>query len=127
MAGYRPHRHILKTSINERCVGLARIIERHNTPDCLGVCIEEPFSGQFSSVKALFPMLGAAVLTCERLGMPWSMVNLSKLKKHAIGKCNATKPDMQAAAKARWGFDLSEDEADAAWAGAFALDHSLFA
>ena len=34
---------------------------------------------------------------------------------------------MQAAAKARWGADLKEDEADAAWAGAFALDTGLFA
>jgi hypothetical protein len=33
---------------------------------------------------------------------------------------------MQAAAKARLGKDLSEDEADAAWAGAFALDCGLF-
>lgn len=34
----------------------------HASIDCVGVCIEEPlFSGQFSSVKALFPMLGAAV------------------------------------------------------------------
>jgi hypothetical protein len=41
-------------------------------------------------------------------------------------KGNAKKPDMQAAAKVRWGKDLGEDEADAAWAGAFALDCELF-
>jgi Holliday junction resolvasome RuvABC endonuclease subunit len=90
------------------------------------VCIEEPFSGQFSSVKALLPMLGAAVLACELAGLPWSAIHLARLKIHATGKGNAKKPDMQAAAKARWGKDLREDEADAAWAGAFALDCGLF-
>jgi Holliday junction resolvasome RuvABC endonuclease subunit len=77
-------------------------------------------------VKALFPMLGAAVLACELEGLPWSTAHLAKLKIHAIGKGNAKKPDMQAAAKARWGKDLGEDEADAAWAGAYALDCELF-
>ncbi|MDF0584736.1 hypothetical protein [Bradyrhizobium yuanmingense] len=96
------------------------------TPDrTIGVCIEEPFSAQFSSVKALFPMLGAAILACELAGLPHSTVHLSKLKIHATGG-NAKKPDMQAAAKERWGKDLGEDEADAAWAGAYALDSDLF-
>jgi Holliday junction resolvasome RuvABC endonuclease subunit len=53
------------------------------------VVIEEPFSGQFSSVKALFPMLGAAILTFELEGLPWSTVHLAKLKIHATGKGNA--------------------------------------
>jgi hypothetical protein len=48
-------------------------------------------------------MLGAAVLACELAGLPWSAINLAKLKLHATGKGNAKKPDMQAAAKARWG------------------------
>jgi Holliday junction resolvasome RuvABC endonuclease subunit len=56
-----------------------------------------------------------------------ALVNLVKLKKHATGKGNAQKPEMQEAAKARWGIDLSEDEADATWAGAYALDHNIFA
>ncbi|MCK1734761.1 hypothetical protein IVA79_12515 [Bradyrhizobium sp. 138] len=68
-----------------------------------GVCIEEPFSGQFSSVKVLFPMLGVAVLACELAGLPWATTNLVKLKLHATGKGNAKKPEMQAAAKDRWG------------------------
>jgi hypothetical protein len=59
--------HKIEPTINARCVAIAGLIERHSKPDCIGVCIEEPFSGQFASVKALFPMLGAAVLTCERL------------------------------------------------------------
>ena len=71
-------------------------------------------------------MLRVAVLACELAGLPWSAVHLSKLKLHATGTGNAKKPDMQAAAKARWGKDLGEDEADPAWAGAFALDLNLF-
>jgi hypothetical protein len=35
-------------------------------------------------------------------------------------------PALQAAAKARWGRDLGEDEANAAWAGSYALDNTLF-
>lgn len=70
-------------------------------------------------------MLGAAVLVCELAGLPWSAINLTKLKLHATGKGNEKKPAMQAEAKARWGVDLGEDEADAAWAGAHALDTGL--
>jgi Holliday junction resolvasome RuvABC endonuclease subunit len=113
--------------IGSRTVDVHNVIKRHANPDCIGVCIEEPFSGQFSSVKALFPMLGAAVLACELEGLPWTTAHLAKVKIHATGKGNAKKPEMQAAAKARWGVDLKEDEADAAWAGAYALDAGLFA
>ncbi|WAP69066.1 RuvC family protein [Jiella pelagia] len=116
--------HKVKPSIHERCVGLAAILDRMITPDCIGVCIEEPFSGQFSSVKALFPMMGVAVLVCEQKGVPWVLVNLMKLKVHATGKGNAKKEDMQAAAKARWGKDLGPDEADAAWAAAYMADRT---
>jgi Holliday junction resolvasome RuvABC endonuclease subunit len=87
-------------NIESRTVGVHGVVQRFAGPDCVGVCIEEPFSGQFSSVKALFPMLGAAVLACELAGLPWSAIHLSKLKAHATGKGNAKKPEMQAAAKA---------------------------
>jgi Holliday junction resolvasome RuvABC endonuclease subunit len=75
--------------IGSRTVGVHGVVQRFAAPDCLGVCIEEPFSGQFSSVKALFPMLGAAVLACELAGLPWSTIHISKLKIHATGKGNA--------------------------------------
>jgi Holliday junction resolvasome RuvABC endonuclease subunit len=64
-------------------------------------------------------------LASVEAGLSVSLVNLVKLKKHAPGTGNARKPEMQAAAKARWGVDLGEDEADAAWAGAFDLDNEL--
>jgi Holliday junction resolvasome RuvABC endonuclease subunit len=88
--------HKLESTIGGRTVGVGRLIKRHGNADCLGVCIEEPFSGQFSSVKALFPMLGAAVLACELEGLPWSTAHLAKLKIPATGKGNAKKPEMQA-------------------------------
>lgn len=116
-----------KSDLKDRVCGVAGIIKLNATPDCLGVCIEEPFSGQFSSVKALFPMIGAVVLECEAQGLPWSFIHLSKLKSHATGKGNAKKPEMQAAAFERWGKHLGEDEADAAWAAAYAMDCNLFA
>lgn len=94
----------LEANIGSRAVGVAGIVQRFAGPDCLGVCIEEPFSGQFSSCKALFPMLGAAILACELAGLPWSAVHLARLKTHATGKGNAEKPDMQAAAKAAGAF-----------------------
>lgn len=64
--------HKLKNDLQGRVSGVAGVIRRHASADCLGVCIEEPFSGQFSSVKALFPMPGDAVLACEQEGLPWS-------------------------------------------------------
>ncbi len=116
----------LESTLAARTIGVRGVIKRYACAECLGVCIEEPFSGQFSSLKALLPMLGAAVLACELEGLPWTTAHLAKLKIHATGKGNAKKPDMQAAAKARWGAELKEDEADAAWAGAYALDNNLF-
>lgn len=56
--------------IGTRAVGVAGIIKRFFGPHCVGVCIEEPFSGQFSSGEALYPMLGAATVACELEGLP---------------------------------------------------------
>ena len=80
---------------------IAGEIERHNCPDRIGVCIEKPF-GRFSGIDVMLGMFGVAVYTCERLGLSWYPLNLMTSKKHATGKGNAKKPDMQAAARARW-------------------------
>ena len=66
----------LEGRIGSRNFAVSKVIKRHAGPDCTGVCIEECFSG----VKALFRMLGAAVLACELAGLPCSKVHLSKLK-----------------------------------------------
>jgi hypothetical protein len=70
----------LEGDIGRRAVGGRGIIVRSAGRECIGACIEEPFSGQFSSVKACFPMRGAAVLACELAGLPWPAINLSRLK-----------------------------------------------
>ena len=67
-------------------IALSKVIKRSAGPDCTGVCIDEPFSAQISSVKALFRTLGAAVLACELAGLPCSKVHLSKLKILGTGK-----------------------------------------
>jgi hypothetical protein len=90
----------LENNIGSHTFGISGIIQRCGGPDGVGFCIEEPFSGQFSSVKALFPMLGAAVLACELAGLPGSAIHLARLKIHVSGK-GSNKPDMQAEAKAR--------------------------
>jgi hypothetical protein len=69
-----------ESNISSRTVGGHGVIKRFAEPGCTGVCIEEPYSGQFCSVKGLFPALGAAVLACELAGLSCSAVHLSRLK-----------------------------------------------
>ncbi|MCC8970119.1 hypothetical protein BSN85_12060 [Bradyrhizobium brasilense] len=88
--------------------------------------IEQPFGCNAKCLQTLYAMMGAACLAAVEAGPSVSLANLVKLEVHATGKGNAKKPEMRAAAKARWGNQLTEDEADAAWAGAYALDSGLF-
>jgi hypothetical protein len=69
----------LEGNIGRRTIGVGRIIVSYAGPECIGACIEEPFSGQFSSVKARFAMRGAAVLACELARLPWPAIRLSRL------------------------------------------------
>jgi hypothetical protein len=85
----------LEGNIGSRAVGGGGIIARYVGPGCIVGCVEEPFSGQFSSVKARFPMRGAAVLARELARLPWSAIGLSRLKLHATGKGNAGKPEIR--------------------------------
>ena len=70
----------LEGNIGSHTVGSRGIIVRYAGRECIGACIEEPFSGQFSSVNARFAMRGAAVFACELAGLPRSAINLSRLK-----------------------------------------------
>jgi hypothetical protein len=76
----------LEGIIGSRAVGLSSIIARYAGSECICGCVEEPFSGQFSSVEARFPMRGAAVLARELARLPWSAIGLSRLKLRAAGK-----------------------------------------
>ena len=83
----------LEGNIGSRTLGGSGIIERDaGHEECIGVCIE-PFARQFSSVNARLPGRGAAVLACELAGLPWSAIDLSRLKLHAAGKGRARKPE----------------------------------
>jgi hypothetical protein len=75
--------HKFESAVGDRTLGVGRHIKRHAHPECLGVCIEEQFSGQLSSVKALFPMLGTAIQAFELEGLPWATIHLAKLNIHA--------------------------------------------
>jgi hypothetical protein len=85
----------LEGNISRRPLGGSGIIVRYAGPECIGGCIEEPFSGQFSSVKALFPRPGAAVFACELAGLPWSAIDLPRLKLRATAMGNAGKPEIR--------------------------------
>jgi hypothetical protein len=78
----------LEGNIGSRAVGGSGIIDGDAGPECIGVCLEQYLSGQFSSIKARFPRRGAAVLACELAGLPWSEVNLARLSLHVTGKGN---------------------------------------
>jgi hypothetical protein len=84
----------LEGNIGSRAVG-GGIIVRCTGPECIVGCVEEPFSGQFSSVKARFPMRGTAVLARELARLPRSAIGLSRLMLHATGKGNARKPEIR--------------------------------
>ena len=90
----------LEGNIVSRAAGVRSSITRNAGPERIGAGIDGPFSGQFRSVKARFPIPGAAVLTCELAGLPWAAIHLGTLKILAAGKGNAKRLDMHAAAKA---------------------------
>jgi Holliday junction resolvasome RuvABC endonuclease subunit len=84
-----------------RLLGVAGVVRRNTSADCIGVSIEQPFGRNAHSLQTLYSMMGAASLAAVEAGLRVSLVNLVKLKMHATGTGNAKKPEMQAAAKAR--------------------------
>jgi hypothetical protein len=83
----------LEGNIYGRTLGGSGIIVSYAGSKRIGAGLEEPFFGQLSSVKARFPRRGAAVLAGELAGLPWSAIDLSRLKLHAAGKGRARKPE----------------------------------
>jgi hypothetical protein len=84
----------LEGNIYRRTLGGGGIIISYAGCKRIGVGLEEPFFGQLSSIKkARFPRRGAAVLAGELAGLPWSAIDLSRLKLHAAGKGSARKPE----------------------------------
>lgn len=89
------------------------------------VVIEEyAFSRAAAHSHELGELGGVIRLALADHGQPWVAVNPSALKRYATGKGNASKNDMLLAAVKRLGYDGScNDEADALWLRAMALDH----
>jgi Holliday junction resolvasome RuvABC endonuclease subunit len=58
---------------------------------------------------------GVIKLVCEERGVEFRGYSPSELKKHATGKGNANKAAMQAAALAKFGKEVGDNEADALW------------
>jgi hypothetical protein len=69
----------LEGNVGSRTAGMRGVIERLAGPDCVGVCIAEPYPGRFSSVEARFAQFGVAVLARELERRPWTTAQLARL------------------------------------------------
>jgi hypothetical protein len=78
----------LEGNIDSRAVDGSGSIDRDSGHECVGVCLGECFSGQFSTVKARFPRRGAAVRSCELAWLSWPAINLARLSPPVTGKGN---------------------------------------
>lgn len=89
------------------------------------VVIEDyAFSGRGAHSHELGELGGVIRLVLHDNGRPWVAVLPNVLKKFATGSGVASKNEMLAAAIRRLGYDgHSDDEADALWLRAAALDH----
>ena len=90
------------------------------------VAIEQGISYRSGEVTRKLAMAWATVaLSCsDRMGIEPHVVNISTVKKFATGNGHASKDDMVAAARARWGDDTADpDIADAAWLAEHARQH----
>jgi Holliday junction resolvasome RuvABC endonuclease subunit len=112
----------LKPNLCDRVMGIERVIEAHKGLQCTLVGLEQPFGRNAQALQQLYAMMGASVSACERFLLPWQLVHLSKIKKHATGAGNASKEMMVGAALARWGVELNENAADAAWVADYVAD-----
>jgi hypothetical protein len=99
----------LEGNIGRRAVGGSGFIDRDAGHECIGVCLEQSFSGQFSSLKARFPRRGAAVRACELAGLPWPAINLARLSLHVTGKDNVRSRRFRLPRKRGWDVDPKDD------------------
>lgn len=88
------------------------------------VVIEAPNSRNWAASCVAYGLRAIALLECHRNTIDAVEVSPAEAKKAATGKGNAKKHEVLAAARARWGDGVAtEDEADALWALAFALEN----
>lgn len=89
------------------------------------VVIEEyAFSRAAAHSHEVGELGGVVRLALHDIGVAWVAVGPSSLKKYATGRGNAKKPELLAEAIRRLNFDGHDDnEVDALWLQAMALDH----
>jgi hypothetical protein len=88
--------HKIEPTINARCVAIAGLIELHSNPDCIGVCIEEPFSGGAESAQAKQIRFGA-----RNANSPKQQTMRNKLmSKNSLACMRASGPDQRHPVKA---------------------------
>lgn len=93
-----------------------RLLERH--PGAF-VGIEQVLhSVQVRATQVWGAVLGGVAEACDEVGAGYSFANVTEVKVLATGEGNAKKEAMVRAAKARWGVDAGEDEADALFVAA---------
>jgi len=78
-------------------------------------CVEDASLYSQHRSDAIGQWRGVVLVTLADLDIEVCMVSPKSLKKFACGTGNASKEQMIASAKVRWGLTLSDDEADAAW------------
>ena len=81
----------LKTAPELRLRALQDVLRVNDTPDCMGVAVEEPFGRHYNVVRMHMRLLGAVEMACHVRGLPFNPVNASTVKKQATGKGNADK------------------------------------
>lgn len=105
----------------ERLVRIADAVRRLAVADL--AVIEGYAFGRQNQAAHLGELGGVIRVSLFGLGVPYVEVPPALLKKFATGKGNASKEDMLVAAVKRLGYDgASNDEADALWLRAAALD-----
>lgn len=89
------------------------------------VVIEDYAPGIRSAAAHRLAEVGGVVrLACYRARVPLALVNVTHLKKYATGGTRADKGEMRLAALKRAGVEFpNDDECDAWWLRAMALDH----
>lgn len=108
--------------------GDARLVEIRN---CVGLTVggidlavieDLPVHAKSAGITGM--VHGAVRAALIQWGIPYVLITPASLKKYATGKGNCGKPEMAVAAYKRFGRELADDnQVDALWLRAMALDH----
>ena len=83
------------------------------------VVAEKPvvMPGRESAARVCFGLIATVEMWCETRHVEYREIQIGRIKKHATGRGNARKPEMVAAARARWPElrIVDDNAADALW------------